>query len=310
MLRPRAMVYVAVLAAVQVASQRPNVAGRQPPPRPGIPGSSMPRRSGPGPDGRGAPDGPGAPGGRGDPNRGGGPPDGRFNGRPGRRDERPDRGEGRSPPNPSSGRDRFNKNGPPLTIEAFDHDWQTMFPGLELPPNLPPRRLFMELDLNRNNYLDPEELQGIEDKAFDAVDSAKRGDLNRDRWSAANGGEMTIEQFKKRSAAKNPEEDARLLFKQLDRDGSGGLNKMEMRKWYKDGFSSRNMDRDIPVSEHLKDLTFHEFEARYVNMLSSETDPHAHHKLFMQLDANGDLIVSKDEMEEFPKAMKRVRNEV
>ena len=127
---------------------------------------------------------------------------------------------------------------------------------------------------------------------------------------------MSVEQFMKRSEAREPEEDARILFKQLDRDGSGGLSKIEMRKWYKDGLPGKGFPKGFAANggagdgKRDKDLTFHDFETRYINMLSTEKDPHGHHKLFMQLDANGDLLVSKKEMEQFPKAIKRIRNEV
>ena len=48
--------------------------------------------------------------------------------------------------------------------------------------------------------------------------------------------------------------------------------------------------------------TFGEFERRYGSRLRNDGDPHAHHKLFMKLDKDGDLKLEKDEIREFPLA--------
>jgi Ca2+-binding EF-hand superfamily protein len=58
------------------------------------------------------------------------------------------------------------------------------------------------------------------------------------------------------------------------------------------------------------EIDFHQFEKQFKERLSSQEDPHGHHKAFIRLDTNGDLTLSKEEMGGLKKLMARVRCDI
>lgn len=69
-----------------------------------------------------------------------------------------------------------------------------------------------------------------------------------------------------------------------------------MREYYKDTMPSKGgqPSRSPPAD---REITFAEFEKRFMAKLRSEQDPHGHHKEFMRLDLDGNLKLSRKEMQ-------------
>jgi len=107
---------------------------------------------------------------------------------------------------------------------------------------------------------------------------------------------------------------AQTLFKELDKDGSGGLSPQELRgyktllftgrsqeeraderKWAP-GDERRKPTKAPPSDGSGKDLDFAGFVQMFEDKVTNEKQPHGHHKAFMALDKNADNYIQPHEL--------------
>lgn len=131
--------------------------------------------------------------------------------------------------------------------------------------------------------------------------------------------ELDKTEFFKRAAQRSPGEDPHVVFARVDKDKSGGLSRDEMRDYYKDTAQAgqeyvkqrrEQAKKAGPFGGKPKgppdpdrEIGFGEFERRYKSALRTETEPHGHHKKFIELDKDGNLKLSKQEMAMFLKEL-------